>query len=680
MFIVNFGDTYQAYGWSKTFTNVSRTGLPGDAVKRSMTYFGEVDDFVADQPTVLTDDTYNKMLAVPPQLTELREEYPGPPHDLPRPSVQRGHGERGPARRGAGGAPRARGRHRRDHGRGCPPRPRTRWPRPGRRAGDPSPSIRPPSTTWGTRCGWCSPSACCWRCRGDRRPVVRARRRVAEGRARAGISITLVLLSGIVVVAVTRAPFDVAHGWASLGLATLAALGLRFGARQILRALNGFGRFFNGMFSVFSNADFAALIGVQFLAMAADGVIRGSIAKSIAFGGQEGFDVTTVPNADYLLKVVLALYIPYVHQPVHRRVHRPVRTAPRAVALEHRDRGDLLGDRGRDAAPARGRHVRGPDRDHGRADPRDARDAGLRPHRARGEVGGDARRALGPRPDAGERAHRPAARCSRCSARGWRSGSAPLPSWIVVIGGAVVLVAAATVSPHPADGDQTARDELRPGGQADPARRRGRDPRGALARRRARAGLVPDDPLPVLGVHAVHVRPLLEEPRGGREGDTMALALVGGLGSSAARSAWCSRSAGRTRCPRSACCSARWRCSARVGRVRVLGHARRVRRLLFSGFFAFFVAKISADTIMQQAMPDDFRGRAFALFDIAYNLGFIVPALILSFVWVENDPGQSERSSSCPAWCSWRSPGSSGGGRGRSGASSRRRTTSWRWS
>ena len=151
--------------------------------------------------------------------------------------------------------------------------------------------------------------------------------------------VTLVLLSGIVVVAVTRAPFDVAHGWASLGLATLAALGLRFGARPILRALNGFGRFFNGMFSVFSNADFAALMGVQFLAMAADGVIRGSIAKSIAFGGQEGFDVT-VPNADYLLKVVLALYIHTFIQPVHRRVHRPVRTAPRAVALEHRDRGD----------------------------------------------------------------------------------------------------------------------------------------------------------------------------------------------------------------------------------------------------------------------------------------------------------------------------------------------------
>jgi sugar phosphate permease len=63
--------------------------------------------------------------------------------------------------------------------------------------------------------------------------------------------------------------------------------------------------------------------------------------------------------------------------------------------------------------------------------------------------------------------------------------------------------------------------------------------------------------------------------------------------------------------------------------------------LLFVGFFAFFLGKISADTIVQQSMPDDFRGRAFALFDIAYNLGFIVPALILSFIWVEGDAGRT---------------------------------------
>jgi hypothetical protein len=57
--------------------------------------------------------------------------------------------------------------------------------------------------------------------------------------------------------------------------------------------------------------------------------------------------------------------------------------------------------------------------------------------------------------------------------------------------------------------------------------------------------------------------------------------------------------------------------------------------MLALGFFSFFVGKVSADTVVQQAMPDDFRGRAFALFDIAYNLGFIVPALILYLVFEE---------------------------------------------
>jgi MFS family permease len=61
--------------------------------------------------------------------------------------------------------------------------------------------------------------------------------------------------------------------------------------------------------------------------------------------------------------------------------------------------------------------------------------------------------------------------------------------------------------------------------------------------------------------------------------------------------------------------------------------------MLFLGFFTFFLGKISADTIMQQSMPDDFRGRAFALFDIAYNLGFIIPALILFVIWTEDSPG-----------------------------------------
>jgi hypothetical protein len=63
--------------------------------------------------------------------------------------------------------------------------------------------------------------------------------------------------------------------------------------------------------------------------------------------------------------------------------------------------------------------------------------------------------------------------------------------------------------------------------------------------------------------------------------------------------------------------------------------------MLFCGFFSFFLGKIASDTITQQAMPDDFRGRAFALYDIAYNIGFIVPALILSWIWIEGSKSRT---------------------------------------
>ena len=50
---------------------------------------------------------------------------------------------------------------------------------------------------------------------------------------------------------------------------------------------------------------------MQFLAQAGQGAVQGAIGKSIGFGGQKGFDIQNVPSADYLLKVVLFLYVPY---------------------------------------------------------------------------------------------------------------------------------------------------------------------------------------------------------------------------------------------------------------------------------------------------------------------------------------------------------------------------------
>jgi hypothetical protein len=76
------------------------------------------------------------------------------------------------------------------------------------------------------------------------------------------------------------------------------------------RPLESFRNFFNGLPGS-SNRDFAVLVGVQFLAQAGHGVVQGAIGKSIGFGGQKGFDIQNVPSADYLLKVVLWLYLPY---------------------------------------------------------------------------------------------------------------------------------------------------------------------------------------------------------------------------------------------------------------------------------------------------------------------------------------------------------------------------------
>jgi len=50
--------------------------------------------------------------------------------------------------------------------------------------------------------------------------------------------------------------------------------------------------------------------------------------------------------------------------------------------------------------------------------------------------------------------------------------------------------------------------------------------------------------------------------------------------------------------------------------------------LTFFLSFGFFLAKISLDTMVQEALGDDFRGRAFALYDIAYNVGWVLAAAI----------------------------------------------------
>ncbi|HVF54456.1 MAG TPA: MFS transporter [Actinomycetota bacterium] len=55
--------------------------------------------------------------------------------------------------------------------------------------------------------------------------------------------------------------------------------------------------------------------------------------------------------------------------------------------------------------------------------------------------------------------------------------------------------------------------------------------------------------------------------------------------------------------------------------------------------FGFFLGKISLDTMVQEALGDDFRGRAFSLYDIAYNLAWVLAAAILKVMWSDDRRG-----------------------------------------
>jgi Major Facilitator Superfamily len=51
----------------------------------------------------------------------------------------------------------------------------------------------------------------------------------------------------------------------------------------------------------------------------------------------------------------------------------------------------------------------------------------------------------------------------------------------------------------------------------------------------------------------------------------------------------------------------------------------------------FFLGKVSVDTLIQQSLADSYRGRGFGLQDMAYNLSWIIPALVLYAMWSEGN-------------------------------------------
>jgi MFS family permease len=680
--VVNYGDTDDpatqtntAYGWAKTYTNVFRTGLPGESIERSVTYLGTLDGFLAGERTVSTagsegytdaatahwceafggpDDLCDPDAKKPADFRPRFEEFPEAPVvfligqyygglcngvDDCSTDVQRSTLEAATSR-GVEVGP--------DvfviQGEGLYDPPLDVVERARAAAAEEATKFQAHPGAFENLPqnllviallalllivpGWLASNWLGIRTTVDRIALI------------PGMSVVIVLLAGIAVLAVWRGPLTTAKGWAVVGVAVGIGTGLRVAESWLRRPLESLGSFFNSMFAAFSIRDFSVLMGVQFLAQAGQGVVQGAIAKSLAFGGQEGFDVQNLPSADYLLTVVLALYVPYtlispfigvfIDRFPRRRVvwWSDVVTAVAVTVVALAVLVPLGSDTTEDKALATGALI-----------------VGLLAVQACVRVALAVKSAALPDVLSGKdllqgnglsQAGGAVAQIVGIVFGGALAGFVP-PFVPVVIGAGVLLAGAlvakqlrhAELHPHETTFAQEASQVVRNivAGIKEVASR----PPAAL-------GLSSFQMLRYqfwgfgLFVFGLYAKNLVA----GGDSDTLSLVLsgVGGLAGGALGLIVAQKYKDRVAPVRLLLGS-----MVLLGAGAVIGglslSVAGFAAMLFIGFFSFFLGKISADTIMQQTMPDDFRGRAFALFDIAYNLGYIVPAVILFIVWTE---------------------------------------------
>jgi predicted MFS family arabinose efflux permease len=457
-----------------------------------------------------------------------------------------------------------------------------------------------------------------------------------------GMSVVLIMLAGIGTLAVWRGSLTTAKGWAVVLVAIGIGAALRRADGWLRRPLEAFGGFFDGLFTAFSNRDFSVLMGYQYLAQAGQGVIQGAIFKAIVFSGEKGFDVGVAPSAHYLLTIVLFLYIPYTFISPFVGVFID-RFERRRVAWW----ADVVCALAVVAVAVAFVLPLGAGSPEGRFWPTTGLIVGLLIAQSVARIALAIKSAS--IPDVltgkdllqGNGLSQAGGGLAQVVGIGFGTVLAGLIApWFGAVVGAAVLIVSAVVA------RQLRRVEARVhvssfGREAARIVRTMIDGVKEVAGRPAAAlGLTSFQMLRyqfwgfVLMTFALYAKELVK----GGSADTLSQVLsgVGGLVGGALGLILAQKLKDRVAPIR-----------LLLGSMLLLGAGTLVfgafatvagfAALLFVGFFAFFLGKISADTITQQAMPDDFRGRAFALYDIAYNLGFIIPAAILSVIWIEDD-------------------------------------------
>lgn len=640
--IMNYGDqndptdqTNTAYGWAKTYTNIFRAGIPGEFEGQQATYVGKVGEFLAGRETLGRSDGYNKtssdywgelqlrerQFPEQPVVFVLRQFYKGATPDEVTAAMAQGSAIgpdivvlNGPglyqpsaddltaARAASDSVTNALANH------------------PGALS-NPLHNIR---VLFGLLFLIVLPGLIA-------APAFDLEGSTVRVMLVPGMSIVLSIIAGIAVLAVWRGPLTTPKGWTVVAASLALAAALRLTRTRLYRRLDSAAAFFSRMFEVFSNRSFAALMTTQFLAQGADGMVQASLAKTIAFGGKKGFDLTTAPSTRYLLVMVLLLYVPYtlISPFVGVLIDRIDRT--RLLSASNFFRAGVVGAAAL-ALAAGGSSLPAPILIGAiliaLACTRillAIKSAGL-PVVLHGEdllqanglsqAGGAVFQVLG-----GGIA---------------LVGTAIVPSWSVALVGAALYGIAGLSARRVKDLESEPHAEAFAGAM-----------RSVISQVRAGLREVFSSPAAALGltafqalrmeffgfvalVFALQARVLLTGPKGDKTAVAIAAAtgaLGAGLGMVAAQKM-------KDRVPAT---------RMLIGGMTVMGVGvvafggvqtiAGYSMLTFAGAMGFFLGKISSDTIMQGALPDGFRGRGFSLFDIAYNLGWIVPSLVLAGVW-----------------------------------------------
>lgn len=631
LFVTDYPPQRVSWGWGKTFANVARAGLAGDQAERSVIHFGSVEDFLAGRPSVGEDDIYNRVslgffedarerLAAYDQEPAAflvaafnprtpNEELIGQYTEIgPGVALIEGPGLAEPSPQGVEAA-------------------RAAGLAAERAVADPPGAMSDPLHLL--------------RVLGVLAFVLLVPGLIAarwfeleDAPVRLalvpGLSIGLLLAAGTVVVAVSRSAFGVFEGWATVGLAVAAAVVLALLARRREAGRQVVMPFVYRSLSLFSNRSFGFLMGAQFLALFGDGIVQGSLAKAIAFGGSAGFSLDEARSPRDILALVLLTYLPYtlvspfagvLIDRFDRRKLLVVANGFRAVFLLAV--GLISVARLGDAALivsllltlASTRLVLA------------IKSAGLPSVLGeRNLMQGNAISQAG------------SAMFQIAGAGIAVVGTAVASTSVLVVIGAVVYGAGAVMASRV---DRLAH-QRRTTRFSEEIRRVLRDIWDGLreVRRRPGAGLgvfsffaLRSLSSFVALLFALEIRDIL----GGDAGKTAVYiaAATGALG--AVLGFVLAQSLKERMPPARLLVAAMTFAGAGIALFGGLSGAAGLAAVAFVAALAYFLGKISVDTLMQQALADQYRGRGFSLFDVALNLAWILPSLVLFLVWTEGN-------------------------------------------